>query len=94
MARLKTFNPGMQKKMKQEIQNLLRREIIYLSNSPYSASISVVEKKDGIIQIYSALIRLNAVTINDRQFLFNMRELINVIAEAKFYSSWNLISGF
>ena len=28
MAKLKSFDPGMQKKMKQEIQDLLRRGII------------------------------------------------------------------
>jgi len=64
---------------------VLKREIIWLSNNPYSASISVVEKKDEIIRIYSTLIGLNAITIDDRQLLSNMKELLNTIAEAKFY---------
>ena len=55
----------MQKKMKQEIQDLLRRGIIRLSSSPYSASISVVEKKDRTIRICSVLISLNAAIIDD-----------------------------
>ena len=58
------------------------------------ASISVVEKKDGMIRICSALIGLNAATIDDRQPLPNMRELMNAIVGAKYYSSWDLISGF
>ena len=49
MAKPKLFDSGMQKKMKQEIQNLLKRGIIRPSTSPYSASISVVEKKDRTI---------------------------------------------
>jgi len=54
----------------------------------------VVEKKDSTIRICSALIGLNAVIIDDRQPLPNIRELMDAIAEAKFYSSWDLISGF
>jgi len=86
-ARPKSFDPAMQRKMKQEVQDLLRRGIIRPSTSPYSASISVVEKKDGTIRICSALIGLNAVTIDDGQPLPNMRELMNAIAGAKYYSS-------
>jgi len=54
----------------------------------------VVEKKDRSIRICSALISLNAATIDDGQPLPNMRELINAIAGAKYYSSWDLISRF
>jgi len=93
-ARPKSFDLAMQKKMKQEVQDLLRREIIRPSNSPYSASISVVEKKDRTIRICSALIGLNVATIDDGQPLPNMRELMDAIARAKYYSSWDLISGF
>src|SRR6266542_1919920 len=92
-ARPKSFDPAMQKKMKQEVQDLLRRGIIRPSTSPYSASISVVEKKDGTIRICSAPIGLNAAIIDDEQPLPNMRELMDAIAGAKYYSSWNLISG-
>ncbi len=94
MAKLKSFDSRIQRKMKQEIQDLLRRGIIRPSTSLYSASISVVKKKDGIIWICSALIGLNAATIDDRQLLSNMKELMDVIAGAKYYSSWDLISGF
>ncbi len=80
--------------MKQKIQDLLRRGIIRPSISPYSASISVVEKKNGTIRICSVPISLNAATIDDGQPLPNMRELMDAIARAKYYSSWDLISGF
>ncbi len=49
-AQLKTFDPLIQRKMKQEIQFLLEREIIQPSNSLYSVSISVVEKKNKTIR--------------------------------------------
>ena len=84
----------MQKKMKQEVQNLLRRGIICSSTSSYSASILVVEKKNETIRIYSAPIDLNAATIDDRQLLPNIRELMDAIAGAKYYLSWDLISRF
>src|SRR6266540_2615717 len=93
-ARPKSFDPTMQRKMKQEVQDLLRRGIIRPSTSPYSASISVVEKKDGTIRIYSTPIGLNAATIDDEQPLPNMRELMDAIARAKYYLSWDLISRF
>src|SRR6266540_6351241 len=84
-ARPKSFDLAMQRKMKQEVQDLLRRGIIRPSISLYSASISVVKKKDETIRICSALIGLNAATIDNDQPLLNMRELIDVIAETKFY---------
>ncbi len=84
----------MQKKMKQEIQDLLKRGIIRPSTSPYLTSISVVEKKDGTIRICLALIGLNVATIDDRQPLSNMRELMDAIAKAKYYLSWDLINRF
>ena len=87
MAKPKSFDPGMQRKIKQEIQDLLRRRIIRPSTSLYSANISVVKKKDGTIRICSALIRLNAAIINDGQPLPNMREFMDAITGAKFYSS-------
>src|SRR6266540_5770915 len=93
-ARPKSFDPAMQRKMKQEVQDLLRRGIICPSTSPYSASILVIEKKNKAIRICSAPISLNAVTIDDGQPLPNMRELMDIIARTKYYSSWNLISGF
>ncbi len=93
-AKPKSFDPAMQRKMKQEVQDLLRRGIIRPSISPYSASISVVKKKDGTIRICSTPIGLNVATIDDGQPLPNMRELMDAIAEAKYYSSWDLISGF
>src|SRR6266542_3127587 len=86
-ARPKSFDPAMQRKMKQEVQDLLRRGIIRSSTSPYSASISVVKKKDRIIRICLAPIGLNAATIDDGQPLPNMRELMDAIAGAKYYLS-------
>ena len=77
----------MQKKMKQEIQDLLRRGIIHPSTNPYSVSISVIEKKNGTIRICSALIGLNGVTIDDGQLLPNMRELMDAIVRTKYYLS-------
>ena len=73
--------------MKQEIQDLLRRGIIRPSISPYSASILVIEKKNRSIRICSAPIGLNVATIDDGQPLPNMRELMDAITGAKYYSS-------
>jgi len=86
-ARPKSFDPAMQRKMKQEIQDLLRRGIIRPSISPYSASILVIEKKNRSIRICSAPIGLNVATIDDGQPLPNMRELMDAITGAKYYSS-------
>jgi len=77
----------MQRKIKQEIQSLLKRRIIRSDISLYSISISVITKKNGIIRIYLTPIGLNATTINDRQPMSNMKELMDAIARAKFYSS-------
>src|SRR6266540_1788422 len=93
-AKPKIFDLRMQRKMKQKIQDLLRKRIIHSNNSPYSASISVIEKKDRTIRICSVPIGLNAAIINNEQSLPNMKELLNTIASIKFYFSWDLISRF
>jgi len=48
-VKLKSFDLDMQRKIKQKIQDLFKRDIIRPNMSPYSASILVVEKKDGTI---------------------------------------------
>jgi len=44
-----------------------------------------MKKKDGMIRICFVPIKLNAATIDDGQLLPNMKELMDIIIEAKFY---------
>jgi len=46
-----------------------------------------MKKKDGTLRLYSISIELNVTTIDDGQPLPNMKELMDTIAGAKFYSS-------
>jgi len=46
----------------------------------------VIKKKDRTIRIYFTLIGLNAATIDNKQPLSNIKELMDAIIEAKFYS--------
>jgi len=72
IARLKTFDPITQKKIKKEIQNLLKRGIIRENTSLYAASIAIVTKKDGSIRVCTTLIVLNKATIDDQHLLLNI----------------------
>jgi len=93
-TRAKTFDPQLQKKVKEEIQSLLDKRIIRLSTSPYSAIIDVVYKKDGSIRVCVAPIKLNEATIDDGQPLPNMRELLDALGGASWYTSMDPASGF
>src|SRR6266542_269603 len=80
--------------LKGEVEDMLRRGIICLSNSPYAAGISIATKKDGSLRFCYAAIGLNDATIDDLYTIPNITELIDSLAGFEYCSIADLASGF
>ena len=77
-----------------QIKEILDGGIIRPSNSPYSAPIIMVSKKDGRSRMVVDYRKLNAQTRKDRYPLPRIDETIDSLHGAKIFSTLDLFSGF
>ena len=86
--------PGKLPDVKSEVQDMLQRGIIQPSNSPYSAPIVMVRKKDGSNRFCVDYRRLNEVTRKDAQPIPNIDQTLDALRGSKWFSSLDLASGY
>ncbi|MEL7181406.1 MAG: reverse transcriptase domain-containing protein, partial [Pseudomonadota bacterium] len=86
--------PGKLPDVKAEVQDMLQRGIIQPSNSPYSAPIVMVRKKDGSNRFCVDYRRLNEVTRKDAQPIPNIDQTLDALKGSKWFSSLDLASGY
>ncbi|KAK0134254.1 Retrovirus-related Pol polyprotein from transposon opus [Merluccius polli] len=92
--RYRRLPPSQYEQVKAHIQDLLDREIVRVSCSPYSAPIVVVQKKDGTICLCVDYRQLNAKTRKDTFPLPRIEESLDALAGAKLFSTLDLTSGY
>ena len=80
--------------MKEEIDRMLKDEIIKKSKSPQTSPVILVSKKDESIRFYVDYKKLNAITIIDIHLLPVVNDTVNKIREKKYYFSIDLASGY
>ena len=86
--------PGKITVVKKEIEDMLARNIIRPSNSPYSAPIVLVTKKDGSNRMCTDFRRLNEVTKKDAFPLPRIDQILDHLHGATIFSSLDLASGY
>ena len=86
--------PGKMSVVKSEIEDMLTRVIIRPSNSPYSAPIVLVTKKDGNNRMCVDFRKLNDVTRKDPFPLPQIDQILDHLHGAKVFSSLDLASGY
>ena len=86
--------PGKMSIVKSEIEDMLTRGIIRPSNSPYSAPIVLVTKKDGSNRMCVDFRKLNDVTRKDAFPLPQIDQIVDHFHGAKVFSSLDLASGY
>ena len=86
--------PAVLSEVKLHIQDLLDRDVIAPSSSPFSSPIVVVRKKTGELRLCVDYRRLNRATRRDSFPLPRIDESLDALGGAKFFSSLDLASGY
>ena len=77
-----------------EIDKLKRQGVIEESNSPWSAPLLLIKKKDGSYRVVVDYRELNSITVPDRYPIPSINEALTSLKDAKIFSSIDLKSGF
>lgn len=86
--------PTQFQEVKRHIQELLDKDIIRKSSSPYASPVVIVRKKDGSIRLCIDHRRLNLKTVRDAFPLPRIDESLDALHGAKLFSTCDLASGF
>ena len=76
------------------IDDMLKKGVIEPSTGPWSSPIVLVKKKDGSLRFCVDFQKLNDVTKKDAYPLPRIDETLDVLAEAKWFSTIDLASGY
>ena len=78
----------------QQVEEMLARGLIRLSNSPWSSPIVLAPKKDGDYRFCVDFRRLNAVTRKDAYPMPRVDEIFDKLGGARYFSTLDLASGY
>ena len=84
----------MQTEMDEQIDNMLKKDVITPSKSPWASGIVLVKKKNGSKQFCVEYRRLNDVTIKDAYPLPRIDESLDQLAGSQWFSCLDMNSGY
>ena len=84
----------MQKEVDVHIDDMLKRNVIEPSSSPWASNIVLVKKKDGSTRFCIDYRKLNNVTQNDAYPLPRIDDSLDQLRGAKWFSTLDLCSGY
>ncbi|CAI7906079.1 unnamed protein product [Closterium sp. NIES-54] len=82
------------KELKKQLEDLLAKEFIQPSSSPYASPVLFVWKKDGSLRMCVDYRGLNKITVKNRYPLPQIDELFEQVGEARYFSKLDLRSGY
>ena len=88
------MTPMMRAKVEEEVERMLKLNVIERTNGPWASSPVIVTKKDGSLRFCTDYRGLNKVTIKDRYPLPRIDVLLDTLGRAKFFSTMDLASGY
>ena len=80
--------------VQEEIKEILDKEVIFPSKSPYISPIVMVPKKDGTKRMCIDYHKLNEITTKDADPLPRIGQTIDALQDAGYFSSLDLASGY
>ncbi|CAF2097926.1 unnamed protein product, partial [Rotaria magnacalcarata] len=86
--------PNRRKIIQDNINEMLKEEIITPSNSPWASPVVLAPKKDESLRFCIDYRKLNAVTIRDAYPIPRIDDTLDALEEAKFISTIDLRSGY
>jgi hypothetical protein len=82
------------KELKVQLEELLTKGYIKLSQSPYGAPVVFLHKKDGTLRMCVDYKALNKVTMKNRYPLLRIDDLFDRLSGVKMFSRIDLRSGY
>jgi hypothetical protein len=80
--------------LRQEVEALIKQDIVEPAASPYNSPVLLVKKPDGSMRFCVDFRALNAKTIADRHPICRLDEALDVLNSAILFSSLDMKSGF
>ena len=82
------------KEVHQLIQDMLARNVIQPSTSPWASPIVIVRKKDGSARFCVDYRKLNAITRKDAYPLPRIDDTLDTLSGSRWFSTLDLLSGY
>ena len=77
-----------------EINNMMSRDIIESSQSPFTRPIVAIQKKNGKVRLYLDAWEINKMIINDRTSPREIEEILKRFHGTKFITTWDTVCGY
>ena len=87
-------SPAANKIIQEEVNKLLKGELIKPSNSPWASPLLLVKKKDGSNRVVIDYRKLNSISKKDRYPLPRIDDTLDKMHGAQYFSAMDLISGY
>ena len=84
----------LKKEIKNEVENMLKLDIIEPTNSPYASPVVMVRKSDGTYRFCCDFRKLNNITVFDAEPIGNPDEIFAKMARGKFFTKIDLSKGY
>ena len=86
--------PEKRQEMRTLLSEMLERDIIRPSNSPWASPVVLVKKKDGTSRFCIDYRKVNTVTRKDAYPLPRLDDLLDTLAGSRLFSTLDLVSGY
>ena len=92
--RSRRIAPTQREETTKMLQDMLNKQIIQPSTSPWASPIVLVRKKDGTLRFCVDYRKLNALTRKDAYPLPRIDDALDTLARSKWFTTLDLISGY
>ena len=87
-------NPEVRRQEQEQLREMLEKEIVWPSCSPWALPVVMVEKKDVTLRFCIDFRKLNNVTVKDAHPLPRIDDILEALKDAKIFSTLDLKSGY
>ena len=85
---------SLKKDIKQEIENMIKMDIIEPCTSPYASPVVMVRKADGTYRFCCDFRKLNSITVFDAEPIGNPEEIFAKMAQSRYFTKIDLSKGY